>query len=31
MSYFHYDYIKNKYDENTKMLLIDTSSLVYKI
>ena len=31
MSYFHYDYIKNKYDENTKMLLIDTSSLLYKI
>ena len=28
---FHYDYIKNKYDNNSTLLLIDTDSLMYGI
>ena len=27
---FNYDYIKNKYDNNSRLLLTDTDSLMYK-
>ena len=28
---FHYDYIKNSYDNNSKLLFSDTDSLLYEI
>ena len=28
---FHHDYIKNRYDNNSKLLLTNTDSLVYEI
>ena len=31
MYYFHYDYIKNKYDNNLRLLFTDTDSLMYQI
>ena len=30
MYQFHYDYIKNKYDNNSRLLFADTDSLMYK-
>ena len=31
MYQFHYDYIKNKYDSNLKLLLTDTDTLMHEI
>ena len=31
MYQFHYDYIKNKYDSNSKLLLTDTDTLMHEI
>ena len=31
MYQFHYDYIKNKYDSNLKLLFTDTDTLMYEI
>ena len=28
---FHYDYIKNRYDNNSKLLFSDTDSLMYEV
>ena len=28
---FHYDYIKNQYDNNSRLLFTDTGSLMYEI
>ena len=28
---FHYDYLKNKYDNNSRLLFNDTDSLIYEI
>ena len=28
---FHYDYIKNKYGYNSRLLFLDTNSLMYEI
>ena len=28
---FHYDYIKNQYGNNSRLLFIDTDSLMYEI
>ena len=28
---FHYDYIKNKYDDNSRLLFTDTDNFIYEI
>ena len=30
MNEFHYDYIKNKYDNKSKLLFTDTGDLMYE-
>ena len=31
MCEFHYDYVRNKYGNNSRLLLTDSDSLIYKI